>query len=448
MSADTLTPASAEALFRYQVVSQVLGRILRGQVQADAVRQVAAHAHMTLDQQMRRISVRTIYRWLKAYRDGGLPALEPAVRTSKAASTVLDTALLDFLASEKQRDPVASVPELLKRARHHGLIAPDQRVDRTTAWRALKRMGVDTRRRNARRDRDARRFAYAHRMQMVLSDGKHFRAGVTRKKRVALFFLDDATRYGLHVVVGTSEHTALFLRGLYETVCRHGRMDALYLDNGPGFISLDTGEAVRRLGAAWILGTAGYPEGHGKIERFNRTAKQAVLRSLDGRPDVDPDCGALELRLQHYLRQVYNQDPHAALDEVPPQVAWDRDERPLDFPSDDAALRRCFVAFEERTVSADHVVKLDSIAYEVPRGHAGEKVILHRRLLDETLAMLHDGRLVQLHPVDLHANATDRRGRSAHESPTTAPPVPTAADLAHGDDLGPIVGPDGGFPKE
>jgi hypothetical protein len=39
-------------------------------------------------------------------------------------------------------------------------------------------------------------------MQMVLCDGKHFRAGAARLRRVALFFLDDATRMGLHVVVG------------------------------------------------------------------------------------------------------------------------------------------------------------------------------------------------------------------------------------------------------
>ena len=40
------------------------------------------------------------------------------------------------------------------------------------------------------------------RMLMVLADGKHFRAGTARLKRVALVFLDDASRYGLDVVVG------------------------------------------------------------------------------------------------------------------------------------------------------------------------------------------------------------------------------------------------------
>jgi len=53
----------------------------------------------------------------------------------------------------------------------------------------------------AKQEADQRRFAYPHRMMMVLADGKHFRAGPARKRVVAPFFLDDASRFGLGVVV-------------------------------------------------------------------------------------------------------------------------------------------------------------------------------------------------------------------------------------------------------
>ena len=36
------------------------------------------------------------------------------------------------------------------------------------------------------------------------------------------------------------------------------------------------------LGALLIHGTTRYPQGHGAIERFHRTAYDQVLRSLDG----------------------------------------------------------------------------------------------------------------------------------------------------------------------
>ena len=81
-------------------------------------------------------------------------------------------------------------------------------------------------------------------------------------------------------------------------------------------------------------------------------------------------------------------------------------------PESDEELRSRFVLHIKRTVSADHIVSVDSVDYEIPRGHAGEKLLVHRRLLDNTLSVLHDGRLVDIHPVDLHANARARRARA------------------------------------
>ena len=443
-------PPSNEAVFRYVVVSQLLIRVRGGQKQADAVRAVVAQEHLTLGGARRRVGKRTIYRWLAAFREHGLAGLEPAPRPCSDSSPVLSDRFLGFLCEQKQEDPKASFPEIIRRARLLGVLEPDERVDRGTVWRAAGRMGLDTRRLRSlkyAKDADVRRFAYAHRMQMMLSDGKHFRAGEARAKRVALFFLDDASRYGLDVVVGTSENAALFLRGLYAAVRRHGFMDALFLDNGPGFIALDTIAAVARLEAHWITGTAGYAPGHGKIEKFNQTALAHVLRYLAGNPDVDPDCGALELRLRHWLRETYNHTPHESLGkDTTPAQRWNADSRPLRFPLGDAELRRRFVVWEHRLVSKDNVVSFEGVSYEVPLGHRGDKVLLHRHLLDQTLSMVHDGRLVRLVPVDLQANAISGRARSSQE-PETAPthPPKSAAELAYRRDYAPVVDPDGGF---
>jgi len=438
-------PTSPEALFRYMVVAQMVARMRGKQPRASALREVTRRPHLTLEGHSRLVSPRTAYRWLHAFEEGGLQALEPVGRTRIEDSVVLPRPLLSFLRDQRDADPDASIPELLRRAREHGVIDPEERIDRTTAWRAMKRMGLPTSRRKAlRRDRDSRRFAWPNRMQMVLCDGKHFRAGATRKKRVALFFLDDATRYALHVVVGTSENTRLFLRGLYEMVARHGLFDVLYLDHGPGFISGDTIDVVANLGLL-LHGETAYPQGHGKIEKFNQTAKADVLRHLAD-PRVAPHCGALELRLQHYLSEVYNQRPHGGIGHTPPVVRWLDDERPLRFPDDETDLRARFVVTEQRRVSNDHVIRVGPDHLEVPRGLRGQRIDIYRHVLDGTLSVLHTGRLVQVHPVDLAANAADRRGRPSDDEADVAPPLPnSAAGLACDRDLGPIVGPDGGF---
>lgn len=313
MSNGTPLRLSPPALLRYHVVSLVRARELAGMDRASAAVEVADMDHATPDGALRRVGLRSVYRWLALYDRGGPAALEVAPRRRSAPSRVLEPRLLEFLAKARAKDYEASIPELLKLATARGVLAAAHDVDRTTVFRALVRMGVATGRVKQERGRDMRRFAYEHRMELVLCDGKHFRAGASRARRVAYFFVDDATRYGLHVVVGPSESAPLFLRGFYAVLRAHGRMGILYVDRGPGFIASAVAEVCRRLEIAHVHGASRYPEGHGKVERFNQTAKKSLLRSLAGRPDVDPDCAALEARLGHWLREIYNHDRHEAL---------------------------------------------------------------------------------------------------------------------------------------
>jgi transposase InsO family protein len=440
---------SRQALFRYRVVSHVLARASAGLDTAAAIREILALAqHDPLLDRAVRLSERSVYRWLRAFDEHGLAGLEPDPRRRTRDSQVLSPRLLDFLRQQKCEDPPASLPELIERARLHGVLGDDEPVSRTSVWRACSRMGLPVRRLRRAAERDMRRFAYAHRMLMVLADGKHFRAGPERRRRVALTLLDDATRFGLAVAVDTSENTELFLRTLHHSLLRHGWMQALFLDRGPGFISDDTVAVLARLGIHLIHGTAAYPEGHGKIERFHRTFWERELRGLDGHPGVDPDPAALTLRLAHWLEHVYNHQPHEALGGHKPVERFTADSRPLEFPPSREALEACFLITHRRRVSSDNVLSYDGVAYEVPRGHAGCRITVTRHLLQHNrLSILHEGRVVLLHPVDLEANAYARRARLDPRTPEPAAPPTTAAHRAFQADFDPIVGPDGSYPK-
>ena len=445
MENDVSKPAirpDPESLFRYSLVSLVFNHEHRGLARPEAIEQVASQRHIDLEGKDRTVSARTLYRWLSAFEQGGPDALMPATRTG--GPVVLRQDLLDFFRDQKQADPRTSVPEPIRRANATGRITSDERIDRTTVWRALRRMGVPTNRLKSPKVRDCRRFAYPHRLDMVLCDGKHFRAGVGRLKRVALFFLDDATRFGLEVVVGTSESAALFLRGLYLCILRYGLMIRLFVDNGSGFIAQDAIAVARNLLVHLIHGSAGYPEGHGKIERFNRTVLEQVLRLLAGNPQIDPETQALELRLRHYLHECYNHMSHEALDGTTPWERFHQDPRALRFHEHTAQLRQAFVLHENRRVSPDHIVQVDGIAYETPLGLRAQQVELYRHLLEGTVSLLHEGRLLQLAPVDVHANAGERRAAVRDEPPAPAPP-PSAAQIAFDQAYRPVVDAEGGL---
>jgi putative transposase len=428
---------SAEALFRYCVVAFVLARVALGHSRAEAVTAAVDEPHLMVTGVIRAVSRRSLYRWLAAFKQGGVAGLEPAPRMRSA--TALSPEFLDLLRIEKTTDPLASIPEVIRRARERDVLTVDETVSRVTVYRAAQRLGLPLTGRVAKRHTDMRRFAHPHRMRMVLVDGKHFRAGAGRLKRVALFFIDDCSRRALGVVVGASESTLLLLRGLLLVIRHFGLMDVLFFDLGPGFNSRDTHAVCINLGIHYIHGRKRYPEGHGKVEAFNKTAQHDVLRGLT-HPDVDPDFGSLELRLTHYLERQYNVRPHESLAQISPLERWNADQRELRFPSSDDELRRRFLVTSSRRVSADNVVSLGRVAYELPRGHALTYVQLQRQTLDGSVWLLHDGKLVQLHPVDLARNADDRRAAPVSPAPPHDGNGPvTAAALAFERDFGPVL---------
>ena len=444
-----------EALWRYQWVAQIETRVLAGESLGQAIAAVRAHPRLDPRGRERCPSARTLYRWVAAYRAADVAGLEPRERPRVETSQVaVDGDARAARARAKATDPELSVPDLIDLARARGVLGAEERVCRTTVWRACRRMGLPLSRVQALESADTRRFAYPHRMMMVLADGKHFRAGAKRLRRVALTFLDDATRFALAAVVGASESTELFLSGLHQLACRHGLPNALYLDHGPGFVSGDTEAVLARLGRRLVHGRVRYPEGHGKIERYHRTLQHKLLRTLDGHPEADPDCGALTLRLLHWLRERYNHTPHESLDGETPAERWHRDERPLELPRDRAWLDAQFLTTEERTVSKDHVVSLDGTLYEVPRACRG-RIVITRHLLTGTLTVRADGRHVEIHPLEPTKNAFDRRGRRSRAESRSEPSEPAGpthpavnpVQLAFDDDFGPLVGPDGDYPS-
>jgi len=443
-----------EALFRYRIVSSVTALQYSGLRRSEAVRQVAGAQHLDDDIGVRKVSERTIYRWLAAYRDNkALCSLQPAGRSKLQGSLVVDERLLRFIAEERKRDRDASIPELLRRAEQYEVIADGTELVRSTVWRAMCRMGIETRRRKQPGDADMRRFRYLQRMQMVVADFKHFRAGIVRAKRVAVYFLDNASRFGLDVVVSTSERSDVVLQILYEVIGDFGLMDLLYWDGGSGFKDEEVLFVVSALGVLAVRGRAHYPEGHGCIEAFNRSLKARLVRTFDGAPDIDPDCSALTLRLRHDLFEVYNHLPHEALDSETPYQRFMQSSRPLRPAPCEQWLRECFTIPFQRRVSADHVVSVDGILYEVPRGHAGEKATLYRRMLEMTeqhdaLYIRHKGELVRLHPVDLAFNATSGRARpeKTHEDDRPAVPAKSASTLSFEKTYRSMLETDGGYP--
>lgn len=421
-------PFSQKALCRVRIVWIVLGHVGRGMGKSEAVRLIADMDHHWIDDTSKRVSKRTIYRWLKRYADGGTAALDDERRQSCEDSEVLDEDFLEFLRNERGRDEHASIPELIDRAREYDVITHREPICRQTVWRAMRRMDLSTRRRPV--SAPMRRYEQPMRLHTLLVDFVHFRAGDKGLKRCAIYFLDDCTRYGIEVAVTTSERADVMLETLYRVFIRVGEFKCLYLDRGPAFIANALASVCARLGIVLIHGKARYPEGHGKIERFNRSGKARILRCLR-RPDIDSDCGALTLLLRHDLHEVYNHKPHSSLDDETPWECWNNSDRRLRPMGDEQALQRAFVLELQRTVSKDNVVSIDGTEYEMPAGYDGDRVTIERALLEDEAFYFHDDdERIRLHPLDAVFNSQrPGRARSRQDRDDEEPTPPKSASV-------------------
>ncbi|MDT8435077.1 MAG: hypothetical protein RQ731_10025 [Anaerosomatales bacterium] len=430
-----------DALMRYLVVSQVCAAMAAGTPKTFAVDEVAGRLHLDRAGRLRRVGLRTLWRWLGRWQEEGLDGLRSEPRQHPGSG--LPETFLVLLFECKSEDPTVSIPEVIRYARVTGVIADDERIDRTTVWRECRRRGLSTRRRDPSKRSLQRPWRYAHRMQCGLADGKHFKAGSRRAARVAIIFLDNASRFVLGVVVGTAESAELALRGLLKVILRWGLMTCLYVDLG--FDTKDLATATASLGISLILGTKSYPEARGCLERFNRTLAEHLLCGWPGNPAVDPELMALECRIEHWATEIYNHTPHEGLEGDTPAARFHGDSRGLTVPESQVAIDEAFVTSFERTVKNHNCISVNGTLFEVPIGYSGQRIDVYRNMITGVLSVRHQGERVSIHPADLVANAHQKRSATKPKKSTRSEPRQTAADAAFERDHPPLVDDDGGY---
>lgn len=432
-------PLNNRVIDRYAVLSVVFSKQAIGQSLSRAIAETTKLPFYTVNGDAMALSQRTIYRWFSAFKLTNITGITPVARSSNVISRVLPKSFIDFMIQEKTIDTDASIPDIILRAEIKGITSKGQ-VKRGSAWRAARRLNLPIFSDKRPKGEDMRRFAHPHRMNMVLCDGKHFRAGPTHRKRVVLFYIDDCSRKVIGAVVGKSENVRLFLRGLFSVLEMAGLIDGIYLDRGPGFRAKIAFTICARIGFPLILGRARYPPGHGKIEKFNQTCLNDLLRGIAQDPLIDPDCKSLEYRINHYITAMYNLRPHEGIEGLTPDFKWSSDTRPLRIPGDMRLLESHFVVTSRRKVSRDNVVMVRGIGYEMPAGYDGRKVDVYDHTLERRLTVIHEGKHVRILPVDLAANArAERRRRVEKERPAGPGPIKTAAQLLYERDHKTIV---------
>ena len=196
---------------------------------------------------------------------------------------------------------------------HHHSVA----ISRSTISRHLTRAGLVTPEPKKRPKSSYIRFEAAMPNQTWQSDFTHYRLSTDTDVEI-ISWLDDCTRYALHVtahpritgpIVTTTFREALATHGIpASTLTDNGMVYTVRLAGGRG--GLNTFETeLRRLHVTQKNSRPAHPTTCGKVERFQQTMK----KWLRAQPVQPATIGALQTLLEAFLDEYNHRRPHRSL---------------------------------------------------------------------------------------------------------------------------------------
>ncbi len=314
----------------------------------------------------------TIERWYLDYQKHGFDALVPKGRADAGMSRKLDDDLKERIRYFKTNYPRMSASAIYRQLKSDGSIINGQ-VSESTICRFVNQLQNELRQTP---NRDMRRYERPHINEVWCGDssvGPRLTDKEGKKHRVyVIALLDDASRFIVGIDVFYNDNFINLMSVMKSAVAKYGRPKVLNFDNGKSYKNKQMELLTARIGTTLSYCQPYTPTGKAKIERWFRTMKDQWMASLDMRDfhSLDELRGSLHSYVQHY-----NQTPHSSLHGKSPQDRFFAEPEQIRRIPDEQ-IDKDFLLEIERRVSADSVIVIDQIEYEVDYRFAKQRIRL------------------------------------------------------------------------
>jgi transposase InsO family protein len=215
------------------------------------------------------ISVRTLRRWIKAYRAGGPRGLRPRKPGPEGGTNPIPRGIEDRIVRLKQKHPSWGA----RRIKYQY----DLPCHWMTAHRVIRRHHMLMRIKP--KPQPSKRFQRRHVDSMWQGDTFQFRIKGAGRAYVT-GFTDDRSRYrvlsGAYLHKGAEEAVDALRRALGR-----GRAPSeIYLDNAKQFIAHEFKEEAKKHGIKLIFGRPYHPRGRGKVEGYHRALWRELITQV------------------------------------------------------------------------------------------------------------------------------------------------------------------------
>lgn len=399
--------AQDTALMRYSVISPLICGLSDGFPSNEAFFRDASEKGVEApDGTRKHFAPSTIKRWYGLYIKGGFDALLPNGRSDSGKPRRLDDDIQGQIRYLKENYPRMSAAAIYRQLCDNGSIRPGS-LSQSTVSRYLNVLAAEA---DAAPKQDMRRYERPHINEVWCGDsstGLYLKADDGKKHKVYIIALiDDASRFIVGADVFFHDNFINLMTVMKSAVLKYGCPQMFNFDNGSSYKNKQMELLAARLGCVIHYDQPYTPTQKAKIERWFRTMKDQWMAALDIRQFHSLD----ELRgnLMAYVHS-YNQSPHSSLKGKSPQERFFSEPGRIRRLAEDEA-GKVFLLETERRVSADCVIVLDHVEYEVDCRFAKQRLCL-RYTPDrkEIFIVENDGGLMPIRLLNKQENASVKR---------------------------------------
>ena len=395
------------ALMRYGAIAPLIAGLDEEYPSQNAFyEEVAAKGIPGPDGRLRHYAPATIEKWYLNYKKYGFDALVPKARADAGMSRKLDEDLQEQIRYLKSNYPRMSAAAIFRQLSSNGSIALGE-VSESTVCRFVNQVQMELRQTP---NRDMRRYERPHINEVWCGDssvGPRLVDGSGKKHRIYIIALiDDASRFITGIDLFFNDNFVNLMSVLRSAVTKYGRPKVLNFDNGKSYRNKQMELLAARIGTTLSYCQPYTPTGKAKIERWFRTMKDQWMASLDMRDFHSLD--QLRGSLFAYVQQ-YNQSPHSSLRGKSPQDRFfSEPEQIRRLPQDQ--IQTDFLLEIERRVSADSVITIDQVEYEVDYRFARQRIRLrYSPDMKDIFIVEPDGTLTPVRLLNKQDNANVKR---------------------------------------
>lgn len=395
------------ALMRYGAIAPLISGLDENYPTKTAFyKEISAKGLIGPDGRVHHYAPATIERWYLDYQNHGFDALVPKGRSDAGMSRKLDEELQERIRYFKTNYPRMSAAAIYRQLKADGSIRSGQ-VSESTVCRFANQLQNELRQTP---NKEMRRYERPHINEVWCGDssvGPRLTDADGKKRRIYIIALiDDASRFITGIDIFYNDTFVNLMSVMKSAVSKYGRPKVLNFDNGKSYKNKQMELLAARIGTTLSYCQPYTPTGKAKIERWFRTMKDQWMAGLDMRSFHSLE----ELRgsLYAYVQQ-YNQTSHSSLRGMSPQDRFfSEPEQIRRIASDD--IDKNFLLEIERRVSADSVIVIDQIEYEVDYRFARQRVRLrYSPDMKEIFLVESDGTLTPIRLLNKTENALIKR---------------------------------------